>query len=566
MKTIRLFLYFVIGFLFASWGVLANAETVPATSEIAQKITRYTWYTGSGEKPYFDTKPEVCDAWRVVAFPPNDPFQKTFIGYNAATQSCDYKIYVYGGWTYSSEAIRSDTQCPSGFTDVGTQCQKVSCPANQGWTLSGQTCTRSDCVSPEVRNLETGICEVPKDCTPIAGKSQPGITGLNFSGNGSMPSELCFDGCAYSTDFAVGLTGPGGSAMWGARAGKPTGNLCSPGSGEPTLDCPSGEVPTADGKGCESNCFQCVETPAGKCVKSTVCSARSGTFSQISQTCGPSCADQQKEGDKECGPDGVLIGRSHGQPVCLKSAPKDESCTSRGGTVVGTVDGKPICNLPDSPATCPDGTPSQGTVNGTPVCRGVCPPGMLLTDSADGGQSCKTVSPVTDKKTDMKPDAKPEGTKVNGVPVGDKSKSTVCQGDNCTTTEVERDGNGNIIGTKEMTGAKSDFCEKNPTSPLCSGQTEGDKFCKDNPDSIQCMKAGEVGEEGALTESSRGVQSITATPLTTNATCPAPIALPVGEISWTPICNAAEWLKPLILAFAWLSAGLIVIGGIKTEG
>ena len=561
MKTIRLFLYFVIGLFLGSWGVLAFAETTPVI-----KTAKYRTLNVNYDTP--DLAGQAYCAFKNASFVSVNP--------QGGTPPDSYGVTCQYSWGSVRDSSVIDLKyiysCPDsswsfyyGGAGVPQYCERPDCPpGKERHPLTGQCVDL--CIAPEVRDPETGICAPPKDCIPLAGKSQPGITGLNFSGNGSMPSELCFDGCAYSTDFAVGLTGPGGSAMWGARAGKPTGNLCSPGSGEPTLDCPSGEVPTADGKGCESNCFQCVETPAGKCVKSTVCSARSGTFSQISQTCGPSCADQQKEGDKECGPDGVLIGRSHGQPVCLKSAPKDESCTSRGGTVVGTVDGKPICNLPDSPATCPDGTPSQGTVNGTPVCRGVCPPGMLLTDSADGGQSCKTFSPVTDKKTDMKPDAKPEGTKVNGVPVGDKSKSTVCQGDNCTTTEVERDGNGNIIGTKETTGAKSDFCEKNPTSPLCSGQTEGDKFCKDNPDSIQCMKAGEVGEEGALTESSRGVQSITATPLTTNATCPAPIALPVGEITWTPICNAAEWLKPLILAFAWLSAGLIVIGGIKTEG
>lgn len=138
-------------------------------------------------------------------------------------------------------------------------------------------------------------------CTPLAGKSQPGITGLNFSGNGSMPSELCFDGCAYSTDFAVGLTG-----RWFCHVGCVYGSRQSlfSGSIEPTLDCPSGEVPTADGKGCESNCFQCVETPAGKCVKSTSLFSDRHLLSNFANL-RPS-ADQQKEGDKECGPAGCV--------------------------------------------------------------------------------------------------------------------------------------------------------------------------------------------------------------------------------------------------------------------
>lgn len=46
------------------------------------------------------------------------------------------------------------------------------------------------------------------------------------------------------------------------------------------------------------------------------------------------------------------------------------------------------------------------------------------------------------------------------------------------------------------------------------------------------------------------------------AQCPAAKELPHGLVwKWDTICAFAEFLRPLILAFAWLSAGFIVLGG-----
>jgi len=51
-----------------------------------------------------------------------------------------------------------------------------SCPSGQNWTLSGQNCTRPDCVAPQVRDTETGQC--------IASPCQSGesVTGSFFAG------------------------------------------------------------------------------------------------------------------------------------------------------------------------------------------------------------------------------------------------------------------------------------------------------------------------------------------------------------------------------------------------
>jgi len=48
------------------------------------------------------------------------------------------------------------------------------------------------------------------------------------------------------------------------------------------------------------------------------------------------------------------------------------------------------------------------------------------------------------------------------------------------------------------------------------------------------------------------------------ATCPAPIPLPLGmQLPFTQICDAMGMIRPLILALAWLSAGMIVMGAFR---
>ena len=67
-------------------------------------------------------------------------------------------------------------------------------------------------------------------------------------------------------------------------------------------------------------------------------------------------------------------------------------------------------------------------------------------------------------------------------------------------------------------------------------------------------------EEGSLTSKEMGASSINPKSLAISEVCPAPIRVPYGEIHWDPLCDIASWFKPLILLFAWLGAGYLVIG------
>lgn len=46
----------------------------------------------------------------------------------------------------------------------GAIAESIGCPGNQNWSLISNSCVRPDCISPQVRNAGTGVCEVPVLC------------------------------------------------------------------------------------------------------------------------------------------------------------------------------------------------------------------------------------------------------------------------------------------------------------------------------------------------------------------------------------------------------------------
>ena len=126
----------------------------------------------------------------------------------------------------------------------------------------------------------------------------------------------------------------------------------------------------------------------------------------------------------------------------------------------------------------------------------------------------------------------------------DKDGEKVCtkpDGSKCTT-----DKNGKESCVSAPVEVKPGTCD--PTKETCE---DGD------------LKLPEIPAEESLEKTKIGVESITPSYFSESNSCPATIRVPFGEISFQPICDVAGWLKPLVLAFAWLAAGLIVVGGFK---
>lgn len=89
-------------------------------------------------------------------------------GRTASVKMLSYSSAIchYTGPGYDSDwgTASGVLSCPSGYAlDIPTgKCYGTTCPVGQNYTkTSATTCTRPDCVSPEVRDPATGICQTP---------------------------------------------------------------------------------------------------------------------------------------------------------------------------------------------------------------------------------------------------------------------------------------------------------------------------------------------------------------------------------------------------------------------
>lgn len=102
------------------------------------------------------------------------------------------------------------------------------------------------------------------------------------------------------------------------------------------------------------------------------------------------------------------------------------------------------------------------------------------------------------------------------------------------------------------------------TNPDAASEEKPD-FCIENPDALACWKEGEP--ENAELEKVTAGTSITPVNIGGGGSCPDSKTVNyMGAnlvISFTPICTAAGWIHPIVIALAWLSAGFILVGAFK---
>lgn len=167
MRDFRLLAYFFIGFLIASYAVLAHAETIPATyGKESAGTPKWAW---RATPPIItgDSGTAVCDAI-YARYNNTNPHRFNDAGWGSG--GCQSKPPEYTNWL--DDYTMSRNYCPAGYNLEGTypndMCNKPTawyCPSGQNWTLNGQTCTRPDCVAPQTRDSATGLCKSPA-CPP----------------------------------------------------------------------------------------------------------------------------------------------------------------------------------------------------------------------------------------------------------------------------------------------------------------------------------------------------------------------------------------------------------------
>lgn len=182
------------------------------------------------------------------------------------------------------------------------------------------------------------------------------------------------------------------------------------------------------------------------------------------------------------------------------------------------------------PPSCDSLTQQQGTVNGKFVC---------LDKSTT---KTTTTAPLV---------TNPDGSTTQTTTTSDSGTKM----DTITTTTTAPDGTVSTSTTTAPTpgtGADSPFCEANPTDPSCT---------KDD------IPWGTVPGPEAL-----GVLNI---PVNTSysvvggeGSCPADASLDVMGIavtwSYQPLCSFASTVRPILIAFAWVSFGFIVLGAVRS--
>lgn len=220
-------------------------------------------------------------------------------------------------------------------------------------------------------------------------------------------------------------------------------------------------------------------------------------------------------------------------------------CSFTGQTGTGTT-AQPVSTTQSQDPSTPQGCLAQGmgyiTVGGVTTC--MSPSTLPTTDPLQTIQQKTTTT--TDPNNQTTTTTQQESTSV--------SSGGVQQ----TTTTVDPNGGTTTTVTQ---APMTSYCTDNPSDPICTPLQDP---CKDNPDRAGCKALGTPTDTEQLGTKSIGAQSINVVSFASGGACPAPVQLAHGAtFSFQWLCDVAGMVKPLFIAFAWLSAGFILMGGIR---
>lgn len=306
------------------------------------------------------------------------------------------------------------------------------------------------------------------------------------------------------------------------------GWVVNPDSAWPEYHCPTGTTLIEPAAGATS----------AMCSGSRSCASIADQYSQPDSTYGPNPFDYTTEG----------TGPIPGDFVCLNGCRHKTGSTFCTGNGLQGDSGKWLClgSYQATGETCTSGAPGTPVEKNTPQAD--CLKIGMTYGEVNGQVVCvepgKTVKKETSKQTGD--GANPGTTK--------KEKTTTCEGGHCTEETTETNENGGADGnqTDGSRTTKREYDEKSE---------EG--ACKTDPYSAACL--GEVPTADEVENKSADVPSmLSPASVAHDFSCPPPTPIVYGlEIPWDRACELAGFIRPLVIAFAWLSAGLFVLGGLR---
>lgn len=183
---------------------------------------------------------------------------------------------------------------------------------------------------------------------------------------------------------------------------------------------------------------------------------------------------------------------------------------------------------------------SGGSCTGNNITGGSptssCPVGKCQ-GMINGVASCFTCSDVTKTATVY------TGTSDTTI------KTTVYNPDNTTTSSV------------------TDSSTNTTSAPVTSSPSDQQKFCDANPNDVSCMTLDAVPAADSIQSQEKTLSLIQPITVGGAGACPAPAVYTVGghsaTLDYSRYCDFMIAIKPFVLVAAWLSAGLIFIGGVR---
>jgi len=209
-------------------------------------------------------------------------------------------------------------------------------------------------------------------------------------------------------------------------------------------------------------------------------------------------------------------------------------------------------------STCPNETMAM-TEYGAPAVEPTCAVGQILLSGTNGLRMCfdsVTGAPVNTDSASAVADVQTMAAEQTAAQMQAAASAVIAAGGSASDVAAAQSVVAGVAAVGGVTGggsggsdSQSIFCDLNPASPLCTKQDFG-----------------EVGEV-TLTEKTINV-SITPVAVGPSGTCPAPSPMVIhgttGYFQWTTYCNFANGIRPILLAFAWLSAAGLLVGGFRS--
>lgn len=234
-------------------------------------------------------------------------------------------------------------------------------------------------------------------------------------------------------------------------------------------------------------------------------------------------------------------------------------CASGSGGIREGVTG---CYLAEPVTNCPAGTTLNngfcvgaatpaGTSDWDAVAAGTVPDVVLRNTAALGTRYSvdePIVSPTPQRIPLSDPYPMPDGSTARDVAQVTPQPSNPGWVDVQYLREPVTDSVGNPVAQPEATRTSE----------------ERSDLCRDHPDILACQEMGEAEEvDLEVDERQIAIQPQSGWGLA-NASCPADLTetLHTGLVvrfSWSPVCQAATALRPLVIGMAWLSAVLVAV-------